>query len=135
MVQVFVGAPVPPALEGQLDLPATTPGVQSEPIVPRDPVDVVVGNVERVGPHPVRTDRVRTTPMAGRFDSKWPGAIGVDAVPKPVHVQGMRHVVGIPDVDLQPLTWARVDDCARNAPCVARLIDIGRDQLVGLGIK
>src|SRR5437867_13445864 len=41
--------------------------------------------------------------------------------------------VAIEDVNLEALTWARIDKCTRNAPAEHWLVDVCRHELVWLG--
>src|SRR5687767_677356 len=50
-----------------------------------------------------------------------------------MHMQGMRHIIRVPYVDLQPLARSRVYNRTRNAMRVERFIDIGSDQFVRFG--
>jgi hypothetical protein len=61
-----------------------------------------------------------------------PRTVGVDAVAQPVEVEGVRHVVGVPHVDLQPLARTGVDHGAGDAMVERGLVDVGEDQLVRL---
>src|SRR5688572_18510532 len=44
----------------------------------------------------------------------------------------MRHVVGIPHVNLQPLARPGIDDRSWHTVCVDWLVDVSLDELVGL---
>ena len=79
-------------------------------VVERPGAERVVGHVKGVDPRLARADRVGAAAVVGRLGAERPGAVGVDAVAQAVHVQRVRNVVGVPDVDLQPLARARVDD-------------------------
>ncbi len=49
-----------------------------------------------------------------------------------MHVKTMGRIVGVLDVNAQPLAWTRVDDGTRNAPRESRLIHISGDELIRL---
>ena len=61
-----------------------------------------------------------------------PRAVGVDPVTQAMHVQRVRHVVGVPHVDLQPLARPRVDHRSGDAVRVDGLVDVSGNELVGL---
>jgi len=63
------------------------------------------------------------------MNTKRPGTIGIDSVDESMHVKAMRLIVGVEDMDEEPLPRLCVDQCARNATVKGRLIDVGVDQL------
>ena len=98
-------------------------------IVERPCADGLLRHVERVAPLVARADRVAAASVSVGHAER-PRAIGIDAVDEAVHVEAVRVVVRVKDVNEQPLSRLGVEHGARHPAVVPRLVDIGgRDRL------
>ncbi len=67
--------------------------------------------------------------MTQVMNAKRPGTIGIDSVDEPVHVEAVRLIVSIEDMDEEPLARFCIDHGARNTTVKGRLVDVRVDQL------
>jgi hypothetical protein len=96
-------------------------------VVERPRADRVLGRVEDVAPLLARTDLI-APPAVVAHHSERPRAVGVDAVLEAVHVQAVRTVVAVQDVDEEALAGLGIDDRARHPPLGPRLVRVRGDQ-------
>ena len=125
-----------PEHDNPAEQPLVDPHVHMVGVVVKGPRSQhLVGHVEGVGPGLARTDRVGTAAVMSGLRAERPRAVGIDSVAQAVNVKRVRDFIAIPDVNLEPLAGAGVDDRPGHAVIVDRLVDVGQDQLVRLRNK
>ena len=116
-------------------------GANILPVIVEGPhADRLFGDLERVRPCLTGADFIGT-PAIVALRAERPRAIRIDTIANAVHVETMRRIVGVLDVNAQPIARSRVDDGARNTPCECWLVHIGgyelirlRDQILGIQV-
>lgn len=118
-------------------LPSGRRNVQGEgadilPVIVEWPyADRLFGDLERICPSLTGANFIRT-PAILALRAERPRAIRIDTVTNAVHVETMRRIVGVLDVNAQPIARTRVDDSTGDTPCECRLVYIGGYELIRL---
>jgi hypothetical protein len=92
----------------------------------------LVGDGVVIDPMLARADFVGAAAV-GALGTEGPGAVRIDAVAQAMHMETVRHGVGVHHLDVQVVAWVRIDHGARHAVCKDRLVHIDQDEFVGLG--